>query len=107
MTSFLSVFEFQLQTDPVRSDLLRLYVFQQSGPQDFSDWGLLFRDKVSGLFYLELMFPKRAEKEAFYATHRLIHAVLNVDVFGVIQRLGSGHREEGKSNHGNTIYWRV
>lgn len=97
MTSFLNVFEFQLQNDPARPDILKLYIFRQAPPDEFKDWGLLYRDKENGLWYLELVFRKREEKEAFYVTHRLVHALSRIDVFSVIGRLEGLGKEGNKS----------
>jgi hypothetical protein len=93
---FFNLEEVRLATDSSREELIRMY-FLGSVPAQYTDLDLVFKDSFSGLYYLEIVFTGRGEKEAFYNTHRMIRGISRLSINEALRRIESAHLPKDKS----------
>lgn len=98
--------EVRLATESSREELVRMY-FMGQVPATYSELGLVFKDSFSGLFYLEILFTSRGQKEAFYNTHRMIRGISRLSINEALHRLESQHLPKDKSKGEIKVTFRI
>lgn len=92
----LNLEDFRLETNCNNYSKMRMYWMEEI-PQKLSEMELIHRDPDNGMFYLDIEFTERSEKEAFYVTHRMIRGITKLSLDEALRRFEFRNKAKGKS----------